>query len=145
MELYESSVSFENAEELKEMKRYIHYTKWFDQISALESSIEELFNLFRNILLQTNGDVNEALNWMTTLNNRYNFTENLGAFIDRLKEDGIIREEGQVYILTSKGSQTDKVSILDRSRLHCFGQCDRNGSGSGIAIFLDVIPDLLIA
>ena len=95
------------------MNRYIHYTQWFEQLSDSGQSIEQLFNLFRNILLQSGGDVNEALNWMTSLNNRYHFTEDLAEFIERLKQDGIIKEDGQVYLLTSKGNQTIRKSSFN--------------------------------
>jgi len=118
------------------MNKYIHYTKWFEQLSDLQKDLKELFNLFRNILLQTNGDVNEALNWMTTLNNRYQFTDDLGNFIDRLKKDGIIKEDGQVFLLTSKGNQTIRKSsfneIFTNLQKKGFGNHNTPASGRGI-------------
>jgi uncharacterized protein with von Willebrand factor type A (vWA) domain len=95
-----------------------------------------LFNLFRNILLQTNGDVNEALNWMTTLNNRYDFTDYLGDFFERLKKDGIIREGDQVYLLTPKGNQTIRKAsfneIFTNLQKKGFGNHNTSSSGRGI-------------
>ena len=88
------------------MYNYSYYTKWFEQLALGAQNFEQLFNLFRQLLLQTNGDVNEALNWMTTLNNRYQFTDGLGEFIDKLKEEGLISEQNDVLILTGKGNQT---------------------------------------
>jgi uncharacterized protein with von Willebrand factor type A (vWA) domain len=108
------------------MNRYTYFTKWFEQLEDLNKRFEQLFNLFRNLLLQTNGDVNEALNWMTTLNNRYNFTDNLGDFIEKLKDEGIIREENQVYILSSKGNKTIRQSSFNE----IFSNLQKKGFGS---------------
>ena len=89
------------------------YTKWFEELSPTQQSFEELFKLFHNLLLQTNGDVNETLNWMTALNNRYNFIDDLGGFIEQLKDKGLINEQGDIYVLTGKGNQTIRKSSFN--------------------------------
>ena len=66
------------------MQSHTYYTKYFENSLTNVKNFNQLFNLFRQILLQTNGDVNEALNWMTTINNKYNFTEGLGDFIEQM-------------------------------------------------------------
>ncbi len=118
------------------MNRYKHYTKWFDRPGSLEKDLAELFKLFRNILLQTNGDVNEALNWMTSLNNRYHYTSSLGDFIDRLKQEGIIKDDGPVLLLTSKGHQKIRKSsfeeIFTNLQKKGFGNHNTPASGRGI-------------
>jgi uncharacterized protein with von Willebrand factor type A (vWA) domain len=86
---------------------------------------EQLMNLFRNLLLQTNGDVNEAIHWMTALNNRYNFTNDLGGFIERLKEEGLISEQNDVYILTGKGNQTIRKTAFQE----IFSSLQKKGLG----------------
>ena len=93
--------------------RYKIYTKWFKELDNTKSNFEQLFKLFHNILLRTNGDVNEALSWMTSMNNRYNFTDDLGGFIEQLKEQGLISENDQVYLLTGKGNQTIRKSSFN--------------------------------
>jgi len=107
------------------MNRYTYYTKWFKQLENLNNDFEKLFELFRHLLLQTNGDVNEALNWMTVLNNRYNFTDSLGDFIEKLKEEGIIKEQNQIYILTSKGNRTIRQSSFNE----IFSHLEKKGFG----------------
>ena len=42
---------------------------------------------------------------MTLLNNRYQFTQNLDAFINQLKEQGLIEERDHHFALSSKGNQ----------------------------------------
>ena len=118
------------------MQRFVHYTKWFEQLSGSGVDMEALFKLFRNILLQTGGDVNEALSWMTSLNNRYHFSDGLGEFIEKLKKEGIIKEDGQVYILTSKGNQTIRKSsfneIFSNLQKKGFGNHNTPSSGRGV-------------
>lgn len=107
------------------MDRYSHYTKYFRQARKDRNASEQLMNLFRNLLLQTNGDVNEAIHWMTTLNNRYNFTDDLGGFIERLKEEGLISEQNDVYILTGKGNQTIRKTVFQE----IFSNLQKKGLG----------------
>jgi Ca-activated chloride channel family protein len=118
------------------MQRFVHYTKWFEQLAGSGADLEALFKLFRNILLQTGGDVNETLSWMTSLNNRYHFSDGLGEFIEKLKKDGIIKEDGQVYILTSKGNQTIRKSsfneIFSNLQKKGFGNHNTPSSGQGV-------------
>jgi uncharacterized protein with von Willebrand factor type A (vWA) domain len=106
------------------MYQYYYYTQWFKE---LEQSInfDQLFDLFRKLLLQSNGDVNEALNWMTTLNNRYNFTDALDEFIERLKEERIISERDEVFGLTPKGNQTIRKTAFNE----IFSNLEKRGLG----------------
>lgn len=118
------------------MYNYSYYTKWFEQLALGAQNFDQLFNLFRQLLLQTNGDVNEALNWMTTLNNRYQFTDGLGEFIDKLKEEGLISEQNDVLILTGKGNQTIRKTafneIFSNLRKRGLGQHAVPKAGKGI-------------
>jgi uncharacterized protein with von Willebrand factor type A (vWA) domain len=107
------------------MYRYNYYTKWFNRPDQFKQVYEELFDLFRKLLLQTNGDVNEALNWMTALNNRYNFSNKIGEFIDKLKEKGLIQEQNQVFLLTSKGNRTIRQSSFNE----IFSNLQKRGFG----------------
>ncbi len=108
------------------MYQYKYYTKWFDTESMRKKAFEELFSVFRHLLLQTNGDVNEALNWMTQLNNRYGFADDLTGFIDRLKQEGIINEENDLLLLTTKGNQTIRRSSFNE----IFSHLKKRGFGS---------------
>ena len=110
---------------VKNISRFFHYSKWFESSESFKIEFDRLFELFRNLLLQTNGDINEALNWITAMNNRYNFTDDLGSFIDKLKEKGLISDNGLVYILTSKGNQTIRKSSFNE----IFSNLKKKGSG----------------
>jgi len=118
------------------MNTYTYYTKYFENSQISANNYEQLFNLFRQLLLQANGDVNETLNWMTTLNNKYNFTEGLGEFIDRLKEKGIISDQNKSFSLTSKGNQTIRRSsfmeIFSNLKKQNFGNHNTPFIGKGV-------------
>lgn len=45
----------------------IRYSKWTDLSLTDEQRLEKLFSLFSYLLIQTNGDVNEALDWLSQL------------------------------------------------------------------------------
>lgn len=107
------------------MQKFIHYTKWLGGKANIKNEFERLFSLFKELLLQTNGDVSEALNWMTNLNNQYTFTDDLGDFIEQLKESGLITDNDQAYILTTKGNQ----SIRQSAFLEIFSNLQKKGFG----------------
>ena len=118
------------------MYRFSYYTKWFKEAQNLQKIYDKLFDLFRNILLQTNGDVNEAMHWMTILNNRHHFTDALDEFIEKLKEEGLISEHDNVYFLTNKGNQSIRKAsfneIFSRLQKKGLGQHDIPAAGKGI-------------
>ena len=101
------------------------YSKWFEQLGQLQKEFDQLFDLFRKLLLQADGDVNEALNWMTELNNRYGFTGHLDEFIKRLKEEGLISDQDRIYILTDKGNQTIRKASFNE----IFSNLQKRGIG----------------
>lgn len=126
------------------MNIYTYYTKYFATQQFNQNNFDQLFKLFRQLFLQTNGDVNEALNWMTTLNNKYNFTEGLGEFIDQLKEKGLISETNSSFSLTSKGNQSIRRSSFDEIfsnlKKENFGNHNTPHIGKGIEKLPEIRP-----
>ena len=70
------------------------YSQWTedDEKRSGKLGLQDLMNLFNQLLLQTNGDVAEALQWMNFLDRKYDFTkgEGLGQFIEYLEKEGYI-------------------------------------------------------
>ena len=60
----------------------IRYSKWTDLSLTDEQRLEKLFSLFSYILIQTNGDVNEALDWMGQLDEQYQIFDKTMSFDD---------------------------------------------------------------
>ncbi len=104
------------------------YSKWTDRSQTDEQRLEKLFSLFSYILIQTNGDVNEALDWLNELDERYKFFDQsltLSEFIDKLKEQGYIDKNDGIYILKSKGA----VRMRQDAFKEIFGKMKKSAEG----------------
>jgi uncharacterized protein with von Willebrand factor type A (vWA) domain len=98
----------------------------------LQSPFEKLFNIFKQLLTYTSGDVGEALNWLTELDKEYQLTDEdygIGDFINELRERGYLREEqpgsGQ-FAITAKTEKAIRQSALER----VFGKLKKSKQGN---------------
>lgn len=104
------------------------YSRWNEKSLTDEQRLERLLNLFSYILLQTSGDVNEALDWLSQLDEKYNFFDeslSLTDFIDILKQKGLIDETDGMFTLTPKG----EMKIRRDSFNEIFGNMKRSPEG----------------
>lgn len=70
----------------------------FDSDAFKENPFETLLRLFKELLMHTNGDVPQALNWLTQLDNQYSITDDnygIADFIQELKDKGYIKRDGK--------------------------------------------------
>ena len=91
------------------------YSQWTDDSSTDEQRLEQLIKFFNHLVLQTSGDVEEAMQWLRQLAEEYGiFDENLtfDELIEKLKEMGIIREVNGAHELTTKGIQKIRQDAL---------------------------------
>ncbi len=91
------------------------YSKWTPQSQTDEQRLQQMLSLFSYLVVQTSGDVEEALEWLRQLAEEYGlFDENMTMddLIDKLKEMGIIEEVNNVPILTTKGIQRIRQDAL---------------------------------
>ncbi|MFA6456284.1 MAG: hypothetical protein WCW40_05625, partial [Bacteroidota bacterium] len=91
------------------------YSQWDENSSTDEQKLEQLTKLFNYLVLQTSGDVNEALQWLRQLAEEHGiFDENLSMeeLIEKLKEMGIIEEVNSNFELTTKGIQKIRQDAL---------------------------------
>lgn len=80
-----------------------------------EKRLENLISIFSYILIQTNGDIDEALDWMEQLDQEYKLFDkdlSFSDFVDELKKQGYIAEKEGMKILTGKGSQKMRSESL---------------------------------
>ena len=98
------------------------------------SPFEKLFDIFKELIVHTSGDVDEALNWLRQLDAEYKLTDEkytIDDFIEDLKRKGYLREEiddegkGGMAI-TSKTEQ----AIRQRALEQIFGKLKRSGNGN---------------
>ena len=97
-----------------------------------EDPFERLLKIFMELLTYTNGDADEALNWMNQLDREYGLTDDeygMGDFIEDLKKNGYIQDEqpeGGTFAITAKSEQT----IRQRALEEIFGKLKRSGRGN---------------
>lgn len=96
-----------------------------------DSPFQNLLDLFLQVLVYTSGDVAEALEWMNSLDTRYNLTNDeygMGDFIDELRDKGYIREDPETakFKVTAKTEQ----GIRRKSLEEIFGKLRKSGRGN---------------
>jgi uncharacterized protein with von Willebrand factor type A (vWA) domain len=96
-----------------------------------EQLFDQLLNVFLQLLVMTSGDVNEALSWLTNLDNKYQLTGTgygIGDFIEDLKGKGYIDDKSErgEFKITAKGEQKIRKNALDE----IFGKLKKSGKGN---------------
>ena len=103
----------------------------YDPNEQGKSPFEKLLDLFLKLLTYTNGDFNEAMQWLNELDKEYKLTDDqygIGDFIEDLKEKGYIdekRESGEIRI-TPKTEQ----GIRKKSLEEIFGKLKKTKQGN---------------
>lgn len=99
-----------------------------------KTPFEVLFGVFKELIVHTSGDFDEAIDWLRELDNEYKLTTpeySIEDFIEDLKKKGFIREEitadgsGETTI-TSKTERLIRQAALDQ----IFGNLNKSGSGN---------------
>ena len=99
-----------------------------------QSFFERLLDIFKELIIHTSGDFDEAIDWLKELDKEYNLTNEeytIEDFIKELKQKGYIREEIDSYgngniSLTAKTEQAIRQQALNQ----IFGKIKRNGIGN---------------
>ncbi len=112
---------------------HFRYLEWDDRLNTArnQSSFDNLFDLFQQLLMISSGDVTQALTWLNDLDNEYSLTdENYGIadFIQDLQDRGYIEDdqENQTVILTPKSER----SLRQRSLEEMFRGLKRGSVGN---------------
>ncbi|MDZ4803749.1 MAG: VWA domain-containing protein [Candidatus Eisenbacteria bacterium] len=102
------------------------YSEWDDALADMLRQFETLRSLFNHLLLQTDGDVEEAFRWLEFLKQKGILPPgfDLDAFRAEMEKQDIIRQEGDRAVLTKKGERSIRQESLDL----IFGQL-RKGAG----------------
>ena len=97
-----------------------------------QSPFDKLFDIFKQLLTYTSGDVGEALSWLTELDKEYKLTDKdygIGDFINDLRDKGYLREEqpgSGNFGITAKTEKAIRQSALDR----IFGKLKKGKNGN---------------
>ncbi|MFD0861275.1 VWA domain-containing protein [Sungkyunkwania multivorans] len=107
----------------------------FEQYKAPEQSpFDKLFDIFKELITHTSGDVDEALDWLRELDTEYKLTTEdytIEDFIEDLKKKGYLREEikpdgGGGMAITAKTERAIRQHALELM----FGKLKRSGAGN---------------
>jgi Ca-activated chloride channel homolog len=117
----------------------IQYSKWKPWSKTDDKKLEELFSLFSYLMIQTNGNVDEVLEWLEEMGLEYEiFDDNISFsdFVNELKKQGYIADNEGMNILTSKGSQRMRKDSLRRifgdMKIDTSGFHETNKTGKGV-------------
>ncbi|RTE51956.1 hypothetical protein EHW67_17285 [Arenibacter aquaticus] len=115
--------------------RFTHYE------APEQSPFEKLFDIFRELVTHTSGDVDEALDWLRELDKEYELTDEnytIDDFIEDLKAKGFLREEFKKGNGEGSGDGKGNLSITAKMERiirqaalnQIFGKLKRSGSGN---------------
>ncbi|MFT5724048.1 MAG: Ca-activated chloride channel family protein [Bacteroidia bacterium] len=106
----------------------IHFEKYIPKGNS-KGPFDRLFQLFKELLVHTSGDVAEAIDWMNEIDREHQLTNDsygMGDFIEDLKKKGYLSEDEQeLMTLTSKMEQSIRKSALNE----IFGKIRKSGHG----------------
>jgi Ca-activated chloride channel family protein len=91
------------------------YSKWRPDSATDEQRLQQLMSLFSYLVVQTSGDVQEALEWLKQLAEEYGLFDGsmtMDELIDKLREMGIIEDLDDIPVLTTKGIQQIRQDAL---------------------------------
>jgi len=118
------------------------YSEWRDEQGKGRLTFDDLMRLFSQLLVQSDGDVGQALQWLTQLDQRHRLFDNepgqgLGDFIEWLKQQGYIEEIDRQFRLTQKGGKRIRQDSLNQifsslRKSPLSGQHNLPQSGEGI-------------
>jgi Ca-activated chloride channel homolog len=100
-----------------------------------KTPFEVLFGVFKELIVHTSGDFDEAIDWLRELDKEYKLTTpdyTIEDFIEDLKKKGFIREEitpdggSGATTITSKTERLIRQAALDQ----IFGNLNKSGSGN---------------
>ncbi|MEO5989934.1 MAG: VWA domain-containing protein [Candidatus Eisenbacteria bacterium] len=104
------------------------YSKWKGPSPDDIEHVRQLMEIYRNLLLQTGGDVDEALKWMEHFGREYAFFNDkfgIEEFKKLLEDSGEARPEGDGFQMTPKGERRIRQDSLNE----IFSTLDAGGPG----------------
>lgn len=118
----------------------------FSKFIASTSSndiFKQLLDLFKEILLLTNGDLNETLVLMNDIDRKYQITSDeygMGNFIEDLKKNGFLSENNldNSLTITSKTEQSIRKSSLEQ----VFGKIKKSAKGNHKTLYNGIGDEL---
>jgi Ca-activated chloride channel homolog len=92
------------------------YSQWSEESQTDETRLQQMVSIFSYLVVQTSGDVQEALEWLKQIAEEYGLlTEGMTMddIIDKLREMGIIEDINDVPMITTRGIQRVRKEALN--------------------------------
>lgn len=108
---------------------------YFKQYEApFVSPFDKLFDIFKELITHTAGDVEEAIDWLRQLDMEYQLTDDnytLDDFVEDLKKKGYLREEIKDDGSTERAiTPKTEQALRQRALEQIFGNLKKNGRGN---------------
>ncbi len=126
------------------------FSEYIPDPNGGKSDFDKLFDLFRQLLLMSSGNVAEALTWLTQLDQQYNITNDkygIADFIQDLNDKGFLEQENprnpnvvpsaKMELALRKSALSDIFGTLKKARN---GKHSTKHGGSGDEFTADVRP-----
>jgi len=105
-----------------------------EYVEPEKEPFDKFFDIFKEIITYTSGDVDEALDWLAHLDKEYKLSTdeyNLDDFIEDLKKRGYLRDDddpknGGGLAITAKTERAIRKNALNQ----IFGKLKKSGSGN---------------
>jgi len=110
---------------------FFRYSEWDESRHGQNlPTFDKLLDLFQQLLYHTGGDADEALRWLTQLDNKHGLGDDemgIGDFIEELQNRGIIDRDEQTGVaqITAKGER----GLRQRSLEEIFSHLRKSGRG----------------
>lgn len=88
------------------------FSKWDERHAAGQTTLEKMLKIFNQLLVYTNGDANQALQWMTEMDRQYGLGDDeigMGEFIEWLKREGYLEDAAERGEFKITGKATKKI------------------------------------
>ncbi len=111
---------------------FFRYSEWDESRHGRNlPTFDRLLDLFQQLLFHTGGDADEALRWLTQIDNQYGLSDDemgIGDFIEELKNRGLIERDEQTGVvqITAKGER----GLRQRSLEEIFSHLRKSGRGN---------------
>ena len=92
------------------------YSKWRGPRPEDLQFMKQLMEIYRNLLLQTGGDADEALRWMEHFGEQYGFFNDsfgIADFKKMLEQSGEVQRTGTGFQMTPKGERRIRQDSLN--------------------------------
>lgn len=95
---------------------------------------DKLFEIFKELIVHTSGDFDEAIDWLRELDNEYKLTDadyTIDDFVEDLKKKGYVKEELKEDGTSGTGLTAKTERLIRQQALNqIFGNLNKSGSGN---------------